>query len=182
MRILLVNKFLYAKGGDAISTLTTGALLRNKGHKVFFWGMAHPNNPRYSTSSYFIDYIDYNKSGGIKGQITAATKLLYSFEAKKKVDELIRAENPDIIHLNNFSHQISPSILDTFSKYEIPTVMTMRDYKLVCPSYQMLSNDRPCEMCRNGRYFWCLLKKCTKNSYSKSMLNTMEMYLHHQIE
>jgi len=181
MKILMVNKFLFPKGGDAISTLATGALLRRKGHQVLYWGMAHPDNPRYPTNSYFTDYVDYEKLGGLKKQIIAATRLLYSFEAKNKVEKLIQAERPNLVHLNNFAHQISPSILDVFSKYEIPTVMTMRDYKLICPCYTMLSNGKPCEMCKNGKYYHCFFKKCTKGSYSKSMLNTVEMYLHHKI-
>jgi len=90
-------------------------------------------------------------------------------------------ENPDVVHLNNFAHQISPSILDVFCKHKIPTVMTIRDYKLICPCYTMLSNGKPCENCKNGKYFWCFLNKCTKKSYSKSLLNTIEMYLHHKL-
>jgi len=39
MKILLINKFLYPKGGDAISTLAAGELLFQKGHEVVFWGM-----------------------------------------------------------------------------------------------------------------------------------------------
>jgi len=97
---------------------------------------------------------------------------------KKFINEVVK---PDIVHLNNFAHQISPSILHVFKKYEIPIVMTMRDYKLVCPSYSMLSNDNPCEKCKGGKYYWCFLRKCTKNSYMKSLINTVEMYLHHRI-
>lgn len=93
----------------------------------------------------------------------------------------MKIERPDIVHLNNFAHQISPSILHVFKKYKIPVVMTMRDYKLICPTYTMVLNDKPCERCRNGRYYQCSINKCTKNSLLKSLLNTMEMYLHHNI-
>ena len=34
MKILLINKFLYPKGGDAITTLKTGQLLIKKGHDL----------------------------------------------------------------------------------------------------------------------------------------------------
>jgi glycosyltransferase involved in cell wall biosynthesis len=57
--------------------------------------------------------------------------------------------------------------------------MTMRDYKLVCPTYNMLLNGRPCEKCKNRKYYECFLNKCTKNSYLKSFLNMSEMYFHH---
>ena len=181
MKILLINKFLYPKGGDAISTLTTGELLVARGHKVIFWGMDHPKNPDYSYRELFVSYIDFNKPMSVLQRFRTTLRILYSFEAKKKIEKLIKKERPDIVHLNNFAHQISPSILDVFAKYRIPTVMTMRDYKMVCPTYSMLLDGKPCERCKNGKYYWCFLKNCTKSSYSKSLLNTLEMYLHHKI-
>jgi len=181
MKILLVNKFLYPKGGDAISTINTGKLLSAKNHKVIFWGMEHPLNPKYLYKDYFVSYVDFNSPNSIKNQIKIALNLLYSLEAKKKIENLINIEKPDIVHLNNFAHQISPSILHVLKKYDIPTVMTMRDYKLVCPVYTMLSDSNPCEKCRDSKYYQCLINICTKNSRFKSMLNTAEMYLHHKI-
>lgn len=181
MKILLINKFLYPKGGDAISTLETGRLLEEKGHTVTFWGMDYPENPEYPYKDLFVSYVDLNNLRGFTQRINAAANLLYSFEAKSKIEQLIKIERPDIVHINNFAHQISPSILDVFVKHNIPTVMTMRDYKIVCPTYSMLVDCKPCERCKDGRYYWCFLKKCTKSSYPKSLLNTLEMYLHHKI-
>jgi len=66
-------------------------------------------------------------------------------------------------------------------KHNIPTVMTMHDYKLACPSHALLVDGKPCERCKAGRYYHCVLNKCTKNSYTRSLLNTLEMYLHHKI-
>ena len=181
MKILLINKYLYPKGGDAISTISTGNLLLSKGHDVIFWGMSHPLNPEYPYKEHFISYIDYDNPGSVKKQGKIAVNMLYSLEAKRNIEKLIKIERPDIVHLNNFAHQISPSILHVFKKYHIPAVMTMRDYKLVCPTYTMILNDKPCERCKNGRYYQCFLNKCSKNSFIKSFLNTVEMYLHHNI-
>jgi glycosyltransferase involved in cell wall biosynthesis len=181
MKILLINKFLFPKGGDVISTLNTGKLLSDKGHNVVFWGMKHPLNPEYPYSEYFIDYVDYLKPMGIKERINITVNILYSLEAKNKIEKLLNKLKPDIVHLSNIYHQISPSILSVFKKYKIPVVMTMHDYKLVCPAYVMLAGGKPCEMCRDGRYYWCFLKKCVKDSYAKSLVNTFEMYLHHKI-
>jgi len=181
MKILLINKFLYPKGGDAISTLNTGKLLEKKGHQVFFWGMKHPKNPDFPYSEYFVDNIDY-ESQSIREKFSNSLKILYSFEAKRKIEKFINnVAKPDIVHLSNFAHQISPSILDIIKKYNISTVMTMRDYKLVCPSYTMLSGGKPCEKCKGGRYYWCFINRCTKNSHLKSLVNVIEMYLHHKI-
>jgi len=181
MRVLLINKFLYPKGGDAISTLATGRLLSKKGHEVYFWGMDHPHNPDYPQKEYFVSYVDYNKPQRTLDQLKAAINILYSFEAKNKFETIINKIQPDIVHLNNFAHQISPSILHVLRKNKIPAVMTMRDYKMVCASYSMLVNGKPCEKCKDGKYYHCFLQRCTKGSAFKSAVNTLEMYLHHKI-
>jgi glycosyltransferase involved in cell wall biosynthesis len=181
MKVLLINKFLYPKGGDAISTLTTGALLDEKGHDVFYWGMESPENPEFPFKEYFVSHVDYNRPLSLFQKIRLSLNILYSLEARDKIENLFEKVRPDIVHLNNFAHQLSPSILDVIRKYHLPVVMTIRDYKLVCPSYSMLMDGKPCERCKDGRYHWCFLKKCTKDSYMKSLLNTVEMYLHHKI-
>lgn len=181
MKILLINKFLYPKGGDAISTITTGRLLKDRGHEVFYWGMEHPANPEYPYREYFVPYIDYNKPAGMFQKLTHSLNILYSFEAKKRIDALLKIIKPDIVHLNNFAHQLSPSILDAIKKYNIPAVMTMHDYKMVCPAYSMLLHGKPCERCSHGKYYNCFTNKCTKGSALKSLVNTIEMYLHHRI-
>jgi len=72
MKILLVNKFLYPKGGDAISTLSTGKLLADRGHRVVFWGMKHPQNPPYPHEDLFVDHVDLAGGGGGRERLRAA--------------------------------------------------------------------------------------------------------------
>ncbi len=181
MKILLINKFLYPKGGDAISTLTTGKILEAHGHEVAFWGMDHPDNPVYPYRDYFISQVDYEGSGGFSVKARTAINILYSFEAKKKMAALLKNFQPDMVHLNNFAHQISPSILDVIKKYQIPVVMTMRDYKMVCPTYSMLCKGEICEKCTDGQFYHCGVNRCTKDSLFKSLVNVAEMYLHHRV-
>jgi glycosyltransferase involved in cell wall biosynthesis len=182
MRVLLINKFLYPKGGDAVVTLETGKLLNRYGHKVEFWGMHHPDNPDYQYKDYFIPYVDYNSGSGIGKQIGMAANMFYSLPAKRMLRKLIADRfRPDIVHLHNIAHQISPSILDLFDQLDIPYVMTMHDYKLVCPSYNMIAKEKICERCQNGKYYQCFFQGCVKNSRVKSLISTAEMYLHHAI-
>lgn len=181
MKILLVNKFFYPKGGAEISFFETAKLLKSKGHEVIFFAMEHPDNFSSRYAKYFVSKVDFNETGSILTKLNAAGRVLYSFEAKRKVRNLIEDERPDIVYLNNIYHQISPSILHTFKKWNLPVVMSLHDYKMVCPTYSMLANGRLCEKCREGKYYWCLINRCTKNSYLKSALNVLEMYLHHKI-
>lgn len=158
----------------------TAKLLENKGHKVIFFSMKHPENLPCAYEKYFVENIDYDNIR-ITSMPGISLKLLYSFEAKRKIERLIEKEKPDIAHLHNIYHHISPSIIHGIKKYKIPIIETLHDYKMVCPSYAMRYNEKPCEDCGGGRYYRCFLKKCSKNSRFKSLLNTAEMYLHHKI-
>lgn len=44
MRILLVNKFHYRKGGAETYYLTVGSELERMGHEVAYFSMRHPDN------------------------------------------------------------------------------------------------------------------------------------------
>ncbi len=182
MKILLVNKFFFRKGGAETSLFKEAKLLKDNGHDVLFFSIAHPDNYNSSYSEYFVSRVDFDKVKTIRQKIMIAGRVLYSIEAKRKIERLIKVEKPDIAHLHNIYHQLSPSILHTLEKYDIPVIMTLHDYKLVCPVYTFLDNNgNICERCKSKRYYWCLLKKCNKGSLSKSFLNTLEMYLHHKI-
>ncbi len=181
MKILLANKFFYLKGGSERTFFEEARLLEEKGHQVVFFSMQDEKNFSSSQSGYFIDGIDYDSPLGPVRNITRILKLFYSLEAKKKLEALILRERPDIAHLHNIHHQISPSIIHVLKKHGIPVVMTLHDCKMVCPAYTMTRNGRPCEECAAGRYYRCFLHRCTKGSYLKSMVNMMEMYLHHRI-
>lgn len=180
MKILLANKYFFIKGGAENSFFETAGLLEKKGHKVIFFSMQHPKNKTSEFERDFVSNVDYDKPG-LGGTLKAAGRLLYSFEAERKLADLIRREKPDLAHLNNIYHQISPSILNPLRKAGIPAVMTLRDYKVVCASYSMIADGKICEACKGGKYYQTFAKKCVKGSAVKSLLNTVEMYLHHDI-
>jgi glycosyltransferase involved in cell wall biosynthesis len=161
--------------------LDTAELLRAHGHEVTLWGMDHPENGPLPHADLFVQNIDFNADGGIKAQCRAAANVIYSFEARRKISALLDRIRPDLVHLHNFAHQISPSILSAIRKRAIPMVMTMHDYKLICPSYRLLAHNRPCDECRGGRYYRCFVNRCTKDSRVKSLINVVEMTLHHPL-
>ena len=106
--------------------------------------------------------------------MTASVKLLYSLEAKRKFEKLLRDEKPDIIHLNIFQSQLTDSIVFVALKHHIPIVYTAHDLKAVCPSYLMMNHGKICDRCINGNYLHCVSSKCMKNSRAKSLLAALE--------
>ena len=85
MKILLVNKYWYIKGGADRVVFVTKKLLEDAGHEVEIFGMKHSKN--ILENKYFIDNIDYANTKGFK-KIIIAFKSIYNFDAKNKFTKL----------------------------------------------------------------------------------------------
>ena len=170
MRILLVNKFHYLKGGSEKYYFELGDLLKQHGHDIAFFSMKNDKNIKTNEKEYFVDEIDLNNGSKLK-----ALDVIYSKKNKRKMLNAIEDFKPDIIHLNNFQRQLSESIIEAANEKHIPIVFTAHDVQAVCPAITMLdSNKHICELCKNGKYFNCIKKKCIKDSLLKSILAAIE--------
>jgi glycosyltransferase involved in cell wall biosynthesis len=86
--------------------------------------------------------------------------------------------HPEVAHVHNIYHHLSPSILGALKGHGIPIVMTLHDYKVICPTYQLLAPDGVCERCRGGRFYQAVVHRCSKDSLSASLLVATEAYVH----
>ena len=178
MRILLVNKFHYRKGGAETYYLTVGSELERMGHEVAYFSMRHPDNLPCEWDKYFVTQREYNN---VKDPLKAARDgmaLIYSPEAKRNFQALCEEFRPDVVHLNNVHRQITLSILDApyLRESRVPVFYTAHDYVTVCPGYLMLDGGgRVCDAClEDGRYRHCIENRCVKGSRAKSALAAME--------
>ena len=185
MKILLVNNYYYNRGGDCTYLFSLKKLLEEKGHKVSIFSMNHPNNFDSEYSKYFVSYINYDeeiKDVGIYSSLKVLNRTIYSKEARVKIEELIKEERPDIVHLQNIHHHITPSIFYILKKYKIPVVWTLHDYTLICPNTSFLSHGKICERCRKKKFFWPFIVKCKKDSFGASSMAAFETTLHNLIK
>lgn len=178
MKILLINKFHYVVGGSETYYFALKKLLEAKGHEVIEFSMKHEKNIPSDYDRYFVDGVDYNGKMSALDKIRAAKNIVYSNEAKDKVRQLVIDTKPDIVHLNLFQHQLSPSILDVFREFDIPVVYTAHELKMICPNYRMMYRNVICEECKGGKYYKCTKNRCVKDSLSKSIVSTIEAYYH----
>lgn len=178
MKILMVNKFFYIKGGSETYYFALKRMLEAQGHNVIDFSMKDLKNFESEYTEYFVDNVDYNEKNSLVSQIKMASNIIYSKKARDKFEQLVLKVKPDIIHLHIFQHQMSPSILDVAKKYNIPTVYTAHDLKMICLNYKMMHRKHICEDCKDGHLYHCALNKCVKESFSKSCINTVEGYLH----
>lgn len=183
MKILMIDKYYFIKGGAERYAFELSRILEANGHTVVPFAMQHPDNFQTRYARYFVSNIEYNVSSlrqkmalGLK----ATARMIYSFEAKRKLEALIRDVEPDIAHLHMIEHQLSPSILHTLKKYNIPTIQTVHQYKLVCPNYR-LYNPRTRSICLKcvGSHAWHpVFERCHKNSLMASLIISIESAIH----
>jgi len=175
MKVLLVNKFHYMKGGSERYYFSLAEALKEQGHDVLFFAMQDEKNIDCEQSKYFVSNASVN--GGIKSKLNMVLHIAYSKEAYKKMKELCDKEKPNLVILNLVHKQITCSIIDAIkdSNPDIKIFWTMHDLICACPAYTMLdSNGKVCEKCMDGNFNHCKQNKCIHNSTLMSYLSTYE--------
>lgn len=182
MKILMVNKFLYPNGGSETYIFKLGEYLNSIGHEVQYFGMDDNRNIVGNHAKAYTSNYDFH-TGKLK-KIIYPFKIIYSSEARKKIRKVLDDFKPDIVHLNNFNFQITPSIIYEIKKNNIPIIYTAHDYQLVCPNHTMydFNTKNSCEKCLSGNYGNCFKNQCIHGSRTKSMLGTMEANLYKKLK
>ena len=181
MKVLLVNKFLYNKGGAETYTFKLGKMLSEHGHEVEYFGLENEKNIVQNSAGAYVSDMDF--AAGIKKNLTAPLRIIYSREARVKIRAVLEKFSPDVVHFNNIQFHLTPSIILEVEKYrkktskDVKMVYTAHDYQLICPSHGLFdANVVVCEKCLSGNYTHCVRTKCHKNSRAKSLLATLDAY------
>lgn len=99
------------------------------------------------------------------GQIKGFFSGIYNKSSREAMKVLLDRHRPDVVHLHNVYPFISPSILCECGKKRVPVVMTVHNYRLVCPNGMHVSKGEICEKCTGGREYWCILRNCEDNIF-----------------
>jgi len=172
MKILLVNKFYYLRGGDCMAVFAIERLLKDNGHDVAVFSMQYPDNVESVWEPYFPAEIDFS-SRDMRGKSAAFARLFHSPEVARQFKRLLAAFQPDVVHLHNIHSYLSPLIAQIAAQKGIRVVWTLHDQKLICPVHSCLRNGRACEACFKNK-FSVIRYKCMKDSLTASMLAFME--------
>ncbi len=144
MKICLVHNAYGKLSGEEVAVKSLFDSLASHGHTVI----------PFFRSSAELDDCKLRKIGAFFTGI-------YSVAARREFARLLDAERPDIVHINNLFPLISPSILDETKRRGIPTVMTVHNYRLLCPTGLLFSHGEICHRCLDGGEWWCAIRNCT---------------------
>ena len=176
MRILQINKFFYRRGGSEAYFFGLIELLKKNGHEVIPFSTKSPANIDSPYEKFFVEEINFDKREGAAKDFKKIWHSLYSLEAKRKLEKLILETKPDVAHLHNISHHISPSIFSVLKKYKIPVVQTLHDYQLICPNFKLFTEGAVCERCKKYRYWNAVIHRCVHGARFQSLVEAKEMF------
>ena len=181
MKILMVNKFLWPKGGAETYLIRLGQCLEELGHRVEYFGMDSPERTLGNRTDAYTKHMDFHNAS-LRGKLGYSFGVIYSGDARRKIRRVLEDFQPDVCHLNNFNYQLTPSILLEICSWQRETghsckiLYTAHDYQLVCPNHLCYApgKGQPCEKCLGGNYLYCLFGRCIHGSLLRSAAGAAE--------
>ena len=99
LRILLVNKFYYPRGGDCICVINLESLLRRLGYEVAIYSMSYPQNLPCKTSRYFASEVSFSE--GAMGKLKATERLFGTGDIVRSFQRMLDDFRPHVVHFHN---------------------------------------------------------------------------------
>ena len=159
MRILFIHTFYKLPGGEDAVVQNEINLLKQAGHEV--------------------DLLSFNNAGG------ALLKLFlmpYNALAAKQTKDRLKAFRPDIVHIHNLHFAASAAVIRAINGAKIPMVMTVHNYRLLCPSASLYFNDRLFLDSLHAAFPWEAVKKGVyQNSRIITFWLALSNYMHRKI-
>lgn len=174
MKVLLVNKFFFMKGGAETVFFQEREFLQNSGVQVVDFSMQHEKNWQTDYDNFFVENVDYHEGHGLLSSLKTAWRFIHNSEACSQIKALIEQEKPDIVHFHNIYHQLTPSVIKVAKSLGCKTVLTAHDTKIACPNYNMYLNGKACEACLDSGVWNALKNRCQQGSLFKSALLSLE--------
>jgi len=102
--------------------------------------------------------------GNIKGLLWG----FYAYNAVRDIKQIMKDDRPDIVVVHHLYPFISPAILKHIKKAGVPVIMTVHNFRLMCPTGLFMRNSEPCELCLGGHEWNCIRHNC-ESSHLKSL-------------
>jgi glycosyltransferase involved in cell wall biosynthesis len=177
MRILYCNKYNYAFSGTEVYLFEAMELMRSKGHEAALFSMADPRGQPTPYDRHFMPHIDFKKQHGWFQKVGLAGRAIYSRDARRRIGAMIADFRPDVAHVRNIYHHLSPSILWELKAQKVPVVYHLNDFKVLCPSYNLVLRGEACEACKGGEFWHALTKNCYPG-WGERVTLVAEAYVH----
>lgn len=175
MKVLIANNYYYLRGGCERVMFNDIQALTENGVQVVPFSAIDPLNVPSEHSGHFVRGVDIRATNPLR-RMEAAAEAIHCRRTAAAFAAVLDREKPDIVHCHNVYGRLTTSILTVLKSRNIPSVLTVHDYKVVCPSYLMLRDGKPCSACVDGGYYRCATYKCHKQDLAASAVYAAEAY------
>ena len=173
MRVLLVgNHWTEGPGGAETMLVLTADLLRAAGHEVVPFAVAEER----TLPTPVRDRLPAAAGSGARTRFGEAWAGAWSPQAYRALARVVEEVRPDVAHVHHVFERLTSSVLDALRRCGVPTVMTLHDYKPVCPDYRLYTEGAPCTRCLSGRYVEVVRRRCLEGSRWRSVAAAAEAY------
>jgi len=160
MKVLMLHNRYKMIGGEDVSTNAEYTLLKEHGVDVDALILMN-------------DTIE-DKTG-----LGLAINTVWSKKYHAEILQRIADKNYDIIHVQNFFPLFSPSIFYAAKKAGVKIVMTVRNYRLICPNGLMYVDGAICNACVGKTIpYPALIKKCYRNDFYATTVTVAMLSIH----
>jgi glycosyltransferase involved in cell wall biosynthesis len=151
LKILQIHNFYQLAGGEDSVVANERSILEQAGHRV---ELLSANNASIS---------------GVREKIRTFLNTKYNETARAELSRVLRAYQPDVVHVHNFFPLFSPSIFDACSQSGFPLVHTLHNFRPLCASATLFRAGRPCELCLDGHTYHAVVHRCYRGSIIGSL-------------
>lgn len=156
MKILLVHNNYGRYSGEEAVVDKMARMLCEHGHEVCFYRLTTEGSRE-------------TVQGKIRGFLCGA----YSPSGIRGLYKALEQEKPDLVNVHNLYPFISPAALFECKKAGIPVVMTVHNFRLICPTGLFMRNGKPCEKCLQKGSEWSCIRYNCEHSYLRSVGYTL---------
>ncbi len=107
------------------------------------------------------------------GQVKGFLSGIYSPSGVRGMREALQREKPNVVNVHNLYPFISPAALFECKKAGVPVVMTIHNFRLICPTGLFMRNGQPCETCLQKGAEWSCIRYNCEHSLLKSVGYTL---------
>ena len=183
MRILYGNKFNYRFSGTESYLFDLIERVDERGHETALFSMDHGSPSAFRGRSYLIPYINFkDPAAGLLTKVRRAARAIYSPSARRSMKRCITDFLPDLAHIRGIYHHLSPSILWELKSRGVPVLYHLNDFKVLCPTYNMVSHGKACDLCSGGAFHHVVAESCYAGSRASAAVLAAEAYLHRWLQ
>jgi glycosyltransferase involved in cell wall biosynthesis len=183
-KVLVINKYHFISGGAERYFLGVMEALKRRNIEPIPFSINYPKTLPTPYRKYFPDPVVQHgeakivhQKPSLNEQLQIGMNAIYNRRAAQAVAQICEEHKPDAAYLLNINNHISPSVIDACARKNVPVVMRMSDFNLVCASNMYFRNGMPCTDCKSGLHH-AILNRCVHGSYARSAAAVLANSLH----